>query len=529
MQSIYEYLTFTTKIEHDLEHDSKKSQLFSIPKIYIANGDLKKRWYVRFSFRNPETGKMTRMANIYGKVNNYKTKEARLAILTSYRKNLLKLLKLGFNPFEENSDLYHKLVNEEAQTKPKVESKDDSEKEDLNSVINQAVKNAIKDALADNVIVPKVNTEENNEKVFKDENTSSKKLNNEEHVKTKQYVQVRADDNGTVENTSEIVKNTAKSQHEDYVHESHVNERNEFLEIISIAKAFDLALELKSKEVSERTIRDYKSKSNRFVVWMQETYPEKKSIKDVTRKDLMAYLNDIALKTSARNRNNYRTELGSLFQVLKNNEVIEENYIPSIPVMKSKPERHKTYTLKVQESIFEYLIKEDPNLLLFIKFVAYNFIRPIEVCRLRIKDINLDTKTVQFKAKNSPLKTKIIPSILFDELPDLSKLDKESFLFTPNKIGAFWDANETNRRDHFSKRFRRVVKDHFKLNEDYGIYSFRHTFISKLYRKLREDSAPFEAKSNLMLITGHSSMSALEKYLREIDAELPEDYSNLFK
>ena len=32
-----------------------------------------------------------------------------------------------------------------------------------------------------------------------------------------------------------------------------------------------------------------------------------------------------------------------------------------------------------------------------------------------------------------------------------------------------------------------------------------------------------------MLITGHTSMLALEKYLRDIDAELPEDYSNLLK
>jgi hypothetical protein len=32
-----------------------------------------------------------------------------------------------------------------------------------------------------------------------------------------------------------------------------------------------------------------------------------------------------------------------------------------------------------------------------------------------------------------------------------------------------------------------------------------------------------------MLITGHTSMSSLEKYLRDIDAELPEDYSKDFQ
>ncbi|WP_445711972.1 hypothetical protein [Flavobacterium sp.] len=30
---------------------------FSTPTIYTANDDLSKRWYVYFSFRNPESGK----------------------------------------------------------------------------------------------------------------------------------------------------------------------------------------------------------------------------------------------------------------------------------------------------------------------------------------------------------------------------------------------------------------------------------------------------------------------------------------
>ncbi|QXP68458.1 tyrosine-type recombinase/integrase [Polaribacter sp. AHE13PA] len=489
MQSIYHYLTLTTEIEHDFEHDSKVLNLFSSPKIYTAKGDLSKRWYIYFSFRNPKTGKLERMANVYGKVNQYKTKENRMSILSSYRKNLLFLLKQGFNPFIDNSELYEQLKNHTVD----IELEETLKEEAISpSKINESVKNAVKEAL--------------------DENMITSLLEN---------VILKGDLSKT---TKKPIKNNQKE-----IHKKEQNTGNKNQEEMSIVKAFDFALSLKEKAVSSGTLKDYKRKAKLFIIWMEETHPTKKNIREISRKDLLDYFNGIVLKTSARNRNNYRTELGSIFQVLKNNELVAENYIQSIPVLKSKTERNKVYTLKEQQNIFEYLEKQDQLLLLFIKFVSYSFIRPIEVCRIRIKDINLETKTVQFKAKNSPLKTKIIPSILFDELPDLSKLDKESFLFTPETIGAFWDANETNRRDHFSKRFRKVVKDHFKLNEDYGIYSFRHTFISKLYRKLRENASPFEAKSNLMLITGHKSMSALEKYLREIDAELPEDYSKLFK
>jgi integrase len=156
-------------------------------------------------------------------------------------------------------------------------------------------------------------------------------------------------------------------------------------------------------------------------------------------------------------------------------------------------------------------------------------LRPVEVCRLKIKDVDVKERKLYVRAKNKPVKIKIIPDILINDLPDLTTLDPESFLFTPNGFGNIWDTEENNRRDFFSKRFNEVVKKPYSLNKDYGLYSFRHTFITRLYRKLRETQTQQVAKSDLMLITGHSTLTALEMYLRDIDAELPNDYSHLFK
>ena len=44
-----------------------------------------------------------------------------------------------------------------------------------------------------------------------------------------------------------------------------------------------------------------------------------------------------------------------------------------------------------------------------------------------------------------------------------------------------------------------------------------------------KNSSPNEAEGKLMLITGHASVAALRKYLRDIDAALPEDYSQMLK
>ena len=87
MQSIYECVTLECHNEHDLEHDLEHKTKFSVPKIFDAGGDLSKRWYVYFSYRNPKTGKLKRMKNIYDKANRYKAKEARYTILNLYKRD----------------------------------------------------------------------------------------------------------------------------------------------------------------------------------------------------------------------------------------------------------------------------------------------------------------------------------------------------------------------------------------------------------------------------------------------------------
>ena len=434
--------------EHDLEHDLSTKPNFSVPKIYTAKGDLSKRWYVYFSFRNPKTNKLERMKNIYGKANNYKTKADRLTILTSYRKNLLKLLRAGYSPLGNLS--------------------------------------------VDNVNEKELNQVKEDNKIEKNKNKYKKSNNNLANIEL-----------------------PTKSEAKDLG--------------MPLKDAFDYVLKLKKNQVKARTVQDYRLKGQAFLKWLSKNYPNIKYTHQLTKKMLLDFLNEIVINTSPRNRNNFRLTLGTFLQTLEENEIIKFNFIKTIKVLKSVPNRNKTFSLEVEKSIFKHLTKEDPILLLYIKFVAYNFLRPIEVSRLRIKDVDLINRTLTFQAKNSKLKKKIIPQMLFDEIPDLSNLNPDHLLFTPTEIGGAWDTKETNRRNYFSKRFKQKVKEHFNLNEDFGLYSFRHTYITKLYRVILKDATPFEAKSKLMLITGHNSMSALEKYLRDIDAELAEDYSNLLK
>jgi hypothetical protein len=61
---------------------------------------LKKQWFVYFSYLNPKTDLLEKQSFIKGGVNHYKTKEERLEILETYKRNLSRILKDGYNPYE---------------------------------------------------------------------------------------------------------------------------------------------------------------------------------------------------------------------------------------------------------------------------------------------------------------------------------------------------------------------------------------------------------------------------------------------
>ncbi|MFC4267350.1 tyrosine-type recombinase/integrase [Polaribacter marinivivus] len=428
---------------------------YSEPKIYTGGVDisqwaklssltkkeaLSKDWFVYYSYRDPKTGKLKRQSHIKAGANKLKTKKERYSFLKTMQQALLELLKYGFNPYEDNSNLEKSFLNK-----------------------------------------------------------SYSKVNNLDKLSK---VDSKYHENKTLESNSE--------------------------EILNIYDAFQMALDLKSNMMNRNSFVQYKSRIRLFEKWLKEKNYYQNKINFITKKIIINYLNDVLKRTSARNRNNSRTDIASTFQLLEDNELIQYNFVSKIPVLKTTPKRNKTYTPIQEKEIYEYLKTKDPHLLLFIKFISYSILRPIEICRLKIEDVDIKDKKLYVKAKNKPVQIKIIPDILLESLPDLSNKNPKSYLFGRYEIGSFWDAQEVNKRNEFSKRFK-IIKDHFNLGSDYGMYSFKHTFITKLYKAYRKEMSQYEAKSKLLPISGHTTMKALEKYLRDIDAELPEDYSKLLR
>ncbi|MDV6167908.1 tyrosine-type recombinase/integrase [Flavobacterium sp. DG1-102-2] len=293
----------------------------------------------------------------------------------------------------------------------------------------------------------------------------------------------------------------------------------------TIGQAIDFALKAGKTRYAESTYNDFSSRMKQFKKWLTGKNLHDTPVQSFTPIPILDYLNEVHERTSARNRNNTRLNISSLYKLLMSNHIVKINIVEDIDNLASKSAKNKSYSSEQEIELLELLDKKDPLLGLFIGFISMNMLRPVEVCRLKIEDINIKDKVLTVRTKTKASKIKIIPEMLLALLPDLKPYNQKDFLFTPTGPGQ-WVTNEVNKRNYFGKRFKEI-KNALSLGKEYGMYSWRHTYITKIYRELRKDFPPFEAKSRLMLITGHTTMTALDMYLRDIDAELPEDYSHL--
>jgi len=298
-----------------------------------------------------------------------------------------------------------------------------------------------------------------------------------------------------------------------------------------VREAIQLALDSKKATVGADTHKEYQRRGLELAAFLEKTQGRSIKINQVTRRHVAAFLDEILKKTSARNRNNARASLSAIFAELRDRFLIDRNFIDSdIRKLKIPKKTDRRIPLLQVAEISRILQVQDPLLLLYLKVISYNFLRPIEANRLRAQDVNLDERTLFFTQKTKIGKTKYIPKIYFKELGELVALasDPQDLLFTPSGIPGPWELNDRLKRDYFTKRWAKFKKKN-DLQGDFTLYSFRHTFISAAYTTLKNQGLGEGAVlSQLAAITGHYSPEGLKNYIHTLDADLPADWSDLF-
>lgn len=299
-------------------------------------------------------------------------------------------------------------------------------------------------------------------------------------------------------------------------------------EILTMDKALDLAMDQIKLKVSPGTYNNYSIRINQLKNFLKKKKVLKSDTHSFNFKILREFFNQLAKSSSMANRNNALRALKSVFGEMYKSEFIKENYLQRIDIEKTQNNRFKSYSHKQANDILKYLNESDPVLALFIKFIGYNFLRPVEVVRLKVGDLDIENKLLSVFIKQGKYKTKRIPDDIISELSkyDLSK--KDSLLFVKDEISGKWNRGEIGRREYYSKKYSKI-KTALGFGDGYVMYSFRHTYITIGYKNLRQRLSKDDALDTLMGYTGHDSRDALQKYIHYHDAEVVGEYDSEVK
>lgn len=315
-----------------------------------------------------------------------------------------------------------------------------------------------------------------------------------------------------------------------YENKMHLN-RNLTFEVqkTNIIEAIERAMRNKERTLKKTSYKDLEWRLRRFVQFAKAHKFENINSKELNRFHVVRFLEERQeAGENATSINNYRTAISSVVSQMVQDGNMEVNFVRDIPKQRAKAvKNHPFNELQIKE-IKEFLAKENPQLLNYIRVLAFSFLRTREVADLRVEDVELRFKQLTVRGTKSKAIEKIYIIEPLQKIFENMQLDDylgHFNIFTPEHKVAEWNSAIGSKSNYFSKQFRQVKK-HFNFGDEYGIYSFRHSFAVYLLDSFMENGLTYtEAVNKMLPITRHKSVQALENYLREKQGMLPKDYT----
>ena len=284
----------------------------------------------------------------------------------------------------------------------------------------------------------------------------------------------------------------------------------------------------KSRELTDNTMRSYKSFCKMLCVWVTANHPKMLS-KEFTQRLAVEFM-DYVLDGNSRRTNN--KELmhsdGTVRNSTYNNSIkharalfnwaIEKCYCETNPFEKIKPKREeKKKRILIPEQwrkrIREYYEKTNPEFLIVCELVHTSLIRPVEITRLQAYMVNIEESCIELPAditKNHKERRARLSDELKMMLSEhIQGANPSDFLFADrcwrcgkkamasNTFGKVWD----------------VMRQEIGLPEEMQLYSLRDTGINGM---LKAGIDPL----SVMQAADHSDLSMTTRYANHVDPEL---------
>lgn len=266
------------------------------------------------------------------------------------------------------------------------------------------------------------------------------------------------------------------------------------------------AMEIRASQNSLTTICRDKSFLKTFTSYLQNAGLTHLETKQIKKTHILDFLDSLRSKINATTFNSYLAWLKSVFSLLVQRELIEVSPCSGIKKQKSQQTKSIAFSPEHAKELAELCKNHDTELYIFCMCVFYCFIRPIELRRLKVGQVDLEQKKIYIlgtQSKNKKTEYVVIPDRLKEIFIEHNFLDrdKEDFLFSDYKELQY-------SRNKFSVAFAKICKNG-GYPKNYSLYCWKHTGVVMYYR----------AGAKLKFIQmqcRHSSLDETNKYLKDL-------------
>lgn len=282
---------------------------------------------------------------------------------------------------------------------------------------------------------------------------------------------------------------------------------------VTIGQAIEEYLAVKAKETRKDTMRSYRSFADSFSEWLKEGGIDGRFLISIGDDTLLEYLLSIEADISARTYNNYVSFLRGLFEWCKRRRWITEN--PALDLETKRVDEKKRTVIPSEDRarILAWFEKENPNFVCAMLLCYRLFIRPKEMCGIKVANIDFADGLLTIPAeiaKNHKERVLAMPNEIRGFVDRYSEAPKDWYLFSntryeaghrekpmaPTRIAGTWDD----------------MRKALNLPEAYQFYSLKDTGITEML----ESGVPAKYVKEL---ADHHSLAMTERYTHKTEAK----------
>lgn len=295
--------------------------------------------------------------------------------------------------------------------------------------------------------------------------------------------------------------------------------------IVPMMETLRSYLALKQGNIRTRTFQSYKYALDSLELYLTENkmqFCSPEEFNNYRAQDYCDYLQR-SKRINPKTFNSTRAYLMVFFNMLVERELIGKNPFKSIKQLPEQAGRHLAYTNEEWEKLLSYLDDNNPRLKLFCQFIYYTYLRPIELLRLQVGNIDLVQGIIQIhgsQSKNRKSESVVIPDRFIEVVKNLQlqQLPKEYFLFGKK----LQTDSQPYHRNSVTLQFRTALNKAGGFTSDHTLYSCKHTGVSAAYR-LGVDIYAISRQCR------HQTITETQNYMRSIGLQPNDEFRTKMK